>query len=227
MGGRRGKMGEKRRKSCRELQQQQLCKRWWSRLPSQFGTPDWAAEQEQWRAEGAPMCDACGEFGHDREDCPYGESQYEEAWNQGLVGDAAEWFWAVDQTRPRPAPEKEEPLPPSQPEGEEPLPPSQPEGEEPLPPSPPEGEAPSPEAEQQELPLPPPPPPVGEKQELPLPSRQDKPGQEAGGPQPPLHRLLSRARGNIAEKRANPSTTAGPGSPPAIASHGSAAAIAY
>ncbi|MGH0171221.1 UNVERIFIED_CONTAM: hypothetical protein FKN15_060710 [Acipenser sinensis] len=103
------------RKSCKkhqkrqQPQQQQLCKRWWSRVPSQFGPPDWAAEQEQWRAEGAPMCCACGEFGHDREDCPYGDPQYEEAWNQGLVGDAAEWFWAVDQTRPSPAHQREEP----------------------------------------------------------------------------------------------------------------------
>ncbi|MGH0134341.1 UNVERIFIED_CONTAM: hypothetical protein FKN15_000709 [Acipenser sinensis] len=63
--------------------------RWWSRAPTQFGPPNWAAEQEQWRAEGAPMCEACGEFGNDREDCPYGDPQYEEAWNQGLVGDAA------------------------------------------------------------------------------------------------------------------------------------------
>ncbi|MGH0115995.1 UNVERIFIED_CONTAM: hypothetical protein FKN15_060459 [Acipenser sinensis] len=54
------------------------------------------------------MCGACGEFGHDREDCPYGDPQYEEAWNQGLVGDAAEWFWAVDQTRPSPAHRREE-----------------------------------------------------------------------------------------------------------------------
>ncbi|MGH0170793.1 UNVERIFIED_CONTAM: hypothetical protein FKN15_059863 [Acipenser sinensis] len=103
------------RKSCKKQQkrqqpqQQQLCKRWWSRVPSQLGPPDWAAEQEQWRAEGAPMCGACGEFGHDREDCPYGDPQYEEAWNQGLVGDAAEWFWAVDQTRPSPAHQREEP----------------------------------------------------------------------------------------------------------------------
>ncbi|MGH0127223.1 UNVERIFIED_CONTAM: hypothetical protein FKN15_074558 [Acipenser sinensis] len=91
------------RKSCKKQQkrqqpqQQQLCKRWWSRVPSQFGPPDWAAEQEQWRAEGAPMCEACCEFGHDRVDCPYGDPQYEEAWNQGLVGDAAEWFWVRDQ----------------------------------------------------------------------------------------------------------------------------------
>ncbi|RXM31892.1 hypothetical protein EOD39_16451 [Acipenser ruthenus] len=35
--------------------------------------------------EGAPMCGACGEFGHVREDCPYGDPQYEEAWNQGLM----------------------------------------------------------------------------------------------------------------------------------------------
>ncbi|MGH0143570.1 UNVERIFIED_CONTAM: hypothetical protein FKN15_000344 [Acipenser sinensis] len=102
MGGRRGK--EKQQQP-----QQQLRKRWWSRVPSQLGPPDWVAEQEQWRAEGAPMCGACGEFGNDREDCPYGDSQYEEAWNQGLVGDAAEWFWAVDQTRPSPAHQREEP----------------------------------------------------------------------------------------------------------------------
>ncbi|MGH0121272.1 UNVERIFIED_CONTAM: hypothetical protein FKN15_073598 [Acipenser sinensis] len=31
-------------------------------------------------------CSSCGEFGHVREDCPYGDPQYEEAWNQGLVG---------------------------------------------------------------------------------------------------------------------------------------------
>ncbi|KAK6471043.1 macrophage mannose receptor 1-like [Huso huso] len=55
------------------------------------------------------MCGACVEFGHVREDCPYGDPQYEEAWNQGLVGDSAEWFWAVDQTRPSPAPKREEP----------------------------------------------------------------------------------------------------------------------
>ncbi|MGH0134163.1 UNVERIFIED_CONTAM: hypothetical protein FKN15_016614 [Acipenser sinensis] len=108
MGGRRGKGGG-RGKEKRQQPQPQLRKRWWSRVPSQLGPPDWAAEQEQWRAEGAPMCEACGEFGHDREDCPYGDPQYEEAWNQGLVGDAAEWFWAVDQTRPSPAHQREEP----------------------------------------------------------------------------------------------------------------------
>ncbi|MGH0166016.1 UNVERIFIED_CONTAM: hypothetical protein FKN15_049978 [Acipenser sinensis] len=315
MGGRR--MGVKRmgrRKSCRKQQKrqqpqqqqpEQLCKRWWSRVPSQFGPPDWAAEQEQWRAEGAPMCDAYGEFGHDREDCPYGDPQYQEAWNQGLVGDAAEWFLERDQTQPTPKreepkqlqpklapaekecllappqptgeisweaflctshqqrehacwfpplqPEGEKPRPPSQPEGEEPRPPSQPEGEEPLPPSPgaeqqelplpppppPEGEEqelplppplpphegeeqelpllpPPPEGGEQELPLPPPlpppegeeqelpllpPPPEGEEQELPLPSRQDGPEQEAGCPQLPLHRLLSRARGKTARSQ--------------------------
>ncbi|MGH0190707.1 UNVERIFIED_CONTAM: hypothetical protein FKN15_049886 [Acipenser sinensis] len=120
MGGRRGKVGGRRGKEKeKQQQQQQLCKRWWSRVPSQFGPPDWAAEQEQWRKEGAPMCGACGEFGHVREDCPYGDPQYEEAWNQGLVGDAAEWFWAVDQTRPSPAPQREEPERPA-PEREEP-----------------------------------------------------------------------------------------------------------
>ncbi|MGH0124815.1 UNVERIFIED_CONTAM: hypothetical protein FKN15_020050 [Acipenser sinensis] len=110
MGGRRGKVGGRRGKEKeKQQQQQQLCKRWWSRVPSQFGPPDWAAEQEQWRKEGAPMCGACGEFGHVREDCPYGDPQYEEAWNQGLVGDAAECFWAVDQTRPSPPHQREEP----------------------------------------------------------------------------------------------------------------------
>ncbi|MGH0150387.1 UNVERIFIED_CONTAM: hypothetical protein FKN15_017256 [Acipenser sinensis] len=65
MGGRRGKVGGRRGKEKeKQQQQQQLCKRWWSRVPSQFGPPDWAAEQEQWRKEGAPMCGACGEFGH-------------------------------------------------------------------------------------------------------------------------------------------------------------------
>ncbi|MGH0143769.1 UNVERIFIED_CONTAM: hypothetical protein FKN15_054614 [Acipenser sinensis] len=111
MGGRRGRMGGKRKQ-----QPQQLCKRWWSWVPSQFGPPDWAAEQEQWRAEGSPMCDACGEFGHDREDCPYGDPQYEEAWNQGLVGDAAEWFWAVDNNQVSSTPKSEEPeCPPPKP----------------------------------------------------------------------------------------------------------------
>ncbi|MGH0117294.1 UNVERIFIED_CONTAM: hypothetical protein FKN15_013817 [Acipenser sinensis] len=113
MGGRRGKEKEK------QQPQQQLNKRWWSRVPSKFGPPDWAAEQEQWRKEGAPMCGACGEFGHVREDCPYRDPQYEEAWNQGLVGDAAEWFWAVDQTRPSPAHQREEPELPA-PDREEP-----------------------------------------------------------------------------------------------------------
>ncbi|MGH0136053.1 UNVERIFIED_CONTAM: hypothetical protein FKN15_030993 [Acipenser sinensis] len=89
--------------------QQQRNKRWWSQVPTKFGPPDWAAEQEQWRKEGAPMCGACIEFGHVREDCPYGDPQFEEAWNQGLVGDAAEWFWVVDQTRPSQAPKREEP----------------------------------------------------------------------------------------------------------------------
>ncbi|MGH0159634.1 UNVERIFIED_CONTAM: hypothetical protein FKN15_065491 [Acipenser sinensis] len=110
MGGRRGKVGGRRGKEKEKQQpQQQLNKRWWSWVPSKFGPPDWAAEQELWRKEGAPMCGACGEFGHVREDCPYGDPQYEEAWNQGLVGDAAEWFWAVDQTRPSPAHQREEP----------------------------------------------------------------------------------------------------------------------
>ncbi|MGH0159365.1 UNVERIFIED_CONTAM: hypothetical protein FKN15_037327 [Acipenser sinensis] len=82
-------------------QQLQQHKRWWSQVPTQFGPPDWATEQEQWRMEGAPMCGTCGKFSHDREDCPYVDPQYEEAWNQSLVGDAAEWFWAVDQTQLR------------------------------------------------------------------------------------------------------------------------------
>ncbi|MGH0120504.1 UNVERIFIED_CONTAM: hypothetical protein FKN15_066828 [Acipenser sinensis] len=101
-------MGGRERGRRRELllQQQQLKKRWWSRVPSRFGPPDWAAEQEQWRAEGAPMCEACGEFGHDRGDCPYGDPQYEEAWNQGLVGDAAEWFWVREQAQPTPKRER-------------------------------------------------------------------------------------------------------------------------
>ncbi|MGH0130348.1 UNVERIFIED_CONTAM: hypothetical protein FKN15_042185 [Acipenser sinensis] len=155
------------RKSCREQQQrhlqhqQQQHKKWWSRVPTLLGPPDWAAEQKRWRAEGAPLCGACGEFGHDREDCPYGNPLYKEAWNQGLVGDAAEWFWAVDQTRPSTVPKRGEaehvaqegeaqlspttkgephqsqgigeclPLPPPPP-GEEPLPPLLPKGEEPL-----------------------------------------------------------------------------------------------
>ncbi|MGH0173459.1 UNVERIFIED_CONTAM: hypothetical protein FKN15_001819 [Acipenser sinensis] len=106
--GRKKRKGGGRGKEKRQQPQPQLCKRWWSRVPSQLGPPDWAAEQEQWRAEGAPMCEACGEFGHDRGDCPYGDPQYEEAWNQGLVGDAAEWFWAVDQTRPSPAHQRKE-----------------------------------------------------------------------------------------------------------------------
>ncbi|MGH0121254.1 UNVERIFIED_CONTAM: hypothetical protein FKN15_074827 [Acipenser sinensis] len=133
------------RKSCKKQQkrqqpqQQQLNKRWWSRVPSKFGPPDWAAEQEQWRKEGAPMCDACGEFGHVREDCPYGDPQYEEAWNQGLVGDAAEWFWAVDQTRPSPAHQREEPERPA-PEREEPERP-QPQRREPERPQPKRGES--------------------------------------------------------------------------------------
>ncbi|MGH0144234.1 UNVERIFIED_CONTAM: hypothetical protein FKN15_048689 [Acipenser sinensis] len=101
-----------------QQQPQQLNKRWWSRVPTKFGPPDWAAEQEQWRKEGAPMCSTCGEFGHVREDCPYGGPQFEEAWNQGLVGDAAEWFWAVDQTRSSPAPKREEPECPAPKRGE-------------------------------------------------------------------------------------------------------------
>ncbi|MGH0118388.1 UNVERIFIED_CONTAM: hypothetical protein FKN15_023324 [Acipenser sinensis] len=102
-------MGRKSCKKQQKRQQPQQRKRWWSRVPTQFGPPNWAAEQEQWRAEGAPMCEACGEFGHDREDCPYGDPQYEEAWNQGLVGDAAEWFWAVDHTQVSSMPRSEEP----------------------------------------------------------------------------------------------------------------------
>ncbi|MGH0158510.1 UNVERIFIED_CONTAM: hypothetical protein FKN15_035576 [Acipenser sinensis] len=132
------------------------------RIPANTATPGLPSK-------GAPMCGACGEFGHVREDCPYGDPQYEEAWNQGLVGDAAEQFWAVDQTWPSPAPKREEPLPPSLPEGEEPLSPSLPEGEEPLPPSQPEGEKP-----------PPPSPPGGEEQELPLSPPPEGPGQDAG-----------------------------------------------
>ncbi|MGH0143867.1 UNVERIFIED_CONTAM: hypothetical protein FKN15_001563 [Acipenser sinensis] len=102
-------MGRKSCKNQQKRQQVQQRKRWWSRAPTQFGPTNWAAEQEQWRAEGAPMCEACGEFGHDREDCPYGDPQYEEAWNQGLVGDAAEWFWAVDHTQVSSMPRSEEP----------------------------------------------------------------------------------------------------------------------
>ncbi|MGH0167812.1 UNVERIFIED_CONTAM: hypothetical protein FKN15_066139 [Acipenser sinensis] len=102
-------MGRKSCKNQQKRQQLQQRKRWWSRAPTQFGPLNWAAEQEQWRAEGAPMCEACGEFGHDREDCPYGDPQYEEAWNQGLVGDAAEWFWAVDHTQVSSMPRSEEP----------------------------------------------------------------------------------------------------------------------
>ncbi|MGH0177889.1 UNVERIFIED_CONTAM: hypothetical protein FKN15_076456 [Acipenser sinensis] len=82
-------------------QQLQQHKRWWSQVPTQFGPPDWATEQEQWRMEGASMYSTCGKFSHDREDCPYVDPQYEEAWNQSLVGDAAEWFWAVTQTQLR------------------------------------------------------------------------------------------------------------------------------
>ncbi|MGH0119262.1 UNVERIFIED_CONTAM: hypothetical protein FKN15_029631 [Acipenser sinensis] len=67
------------RRQQKRQQPEQLCKRWWSQVPTQFGPPDWAAEQEQWRKEGAPMCGACGEFGHVREDCPYGDPKYEEA----------------------------------------------------------------------------------------------------------------------------------------------------
>ncbi|MGH0140763.1 UNVERIFIED_CONTAM: hypothetical protein FKN15_026153 [Acipenser sinensis] len=162
----------------RELlqQQPQLKKRWWSRVPSQFGPPDWAAEQEQWRAEGAPMCEACGEFGHDRVDCPYGDPQYEEAWNQGLVGDAAEWFWVRNQAQPTPkreepecpAPEWEEPECPA-PEWEEPERPA-PEWEEPERPAPEreEPERPAPEWEEPERPT-----PEWEEPERPVPEREE------------------------------------------------------
>ncbi|MGH0141677.1 UNVERIFIED_CONTAM: hypothetical protein FKN15_045039 [Acipenser sinensis] len=126
-----------RRKRCRQQQlqqQQQESKRWWSRGPTRFGPTDWASEQEQWRREGAPMSGACGEFGQVWEDCPYRDPQYEEVWNQGLVGDAAEWFWAVDWTRPYPEPKREEPEHPA-PEWEEPKHPA-PEWEEPEHPAP-------------------------------------------------------------------------------------------
>ncbi|MGH0120088.1 UNVERIFIED_CONTAM: hypothetical protein FKN15_062778 [Acipenser sinensis] len=109
------------RKSCKKQQkrqqpQPQQSKRWWSRVPTQFGPLNWVAEHEQRRAEGATMYDACGEFGHDRDDCPYGDPQYEEAWNQGLVGEAAEWFWAVDHTQVSSTPRSEEPeCPPPKP----------------------------------------------------------------------------------------------------------------
>ncbi|MGH0170725.1 UNVERIFIED_CONTAM: hypothetical protein FKN15_075025 [Acipenser sinensis] len=69
-----------------QQQPQQLNERWWSRVPTKFGPPDWAAEQEQWRKEGAPMCRACGEFGHVREDCTYRDPQFEEALEPGSGG---------------------------------------------------------------------------------------------------------------------------------------------
>ncbi|MGH0173166.1 UNVERIFIED_CONTAM: hypothetical protein FKN15_064780 [Acipenser sinensis] len=56
---------------------------------------------------------------------------------------------------------------------------------------------PAPPAEEECL-LVPPPPPEKEEQELPLSSRQDGPGEGASSLQPPLHRLLSRARGKTA-----------------------------
>ncbi|KAK6467657.1 serine protease 33-like [Huso huso] len=43
------------RKSCKKQQKQQQSKRWWSRVQTQFGPLDWAAEQEQWRKEGSPI----------------------------------------------------------------------------------------------------------------------------------------------------------------------------
>ncbi|MGH0149206.1 UNVERIFIED_CONTAM: hypothetical protein FKN15_014460 [Acipenser sinensis] len=176
MGGRRGKEKEK------QQPQQQLNKRWWSRGPSKFGPPDWAAEQEQWRKEGAPMCGACGEFGHVMEDCPYGDPQYEEVWNQGLVGDAAEWFWAVDQTRPSPAPQREEPERPA-PEREEPERPA-PEREEPERPAPEreEPERPAPEREEPERPA-----PEREEPERPAPEREEpeRPAPEREEPERP------------------------------------------
>ncbi|RXM27571.1 hypothetical protein EOD39_2944 [Acipenser ruthenus] len=154
-----GRKSGKKQQKLQQPQQQQQCKRWWSRVSTLLGPPDWAAEQERWRTEGAPMCGACGGFGHVREDCPYGDPQYKEAWNQGLVGDVAEWFWVVDQTWSSPAPKREEPLPPLQPKGEEPLPPLQPKGEEPLLPLQPKGEEPLPPLQPKgEEPLPPSPP---------------------------------------------------------------------
>ncbi|MGH0174202.1 UNVERIFIED_CONTAM: hypothetical protein FKN15_070562 [Acipenser sinensis] len=77
------------------------------------------------------MSDSCGEFGHDSEDCPYGDPQYEETWNQGLVGDTAEWFWARDQTQPTPKREGPEQLQPKLAPAEEEclLAPPQPTGE--------------------------------------------------------------------------------------------------
>ncbi|MGH0130867.1 UNVERIFIED_CONTAM: hypothetical protein FKN15_043889 [Acipenser sinensis] len=101
-------------------------------------------------------------------------------------------------------------LPPPPAEGEYLLVPPPPSWEDdlPLPPPPAEGEyllvpPPSPWEDYLPLPAPPaeeecllvPPPPEREEHKLPLFSRQDGPGQDAGGPQPPLHRLLSIARG--------------------------------
>ncbi|MGH0120905.1 UNVERIFIED_CONTAM: hypothetical protein FKN15_014089 [Acipenser sinensis] len=117
-------------------------------------------------------CYLCGEWGHFAINCPLPPEE------RLLV------------PPPPPTAEKEDRLCPSTPaEGAYLLvPPLLSEGEDPLPPSPPGGE-------EQELPLPPSLLPEGEEQELPLPSPLEGPGQDAGGSQQPLHRLLRGARG--------------------------------
>ncbi|MGH0132904.1 UNVERIFIED_CONTAM: hypothetical protein FKN15_043930 [Acipenser sinensis] len=95
-------MRGKRRKSCQKQQQERVERRWLSRDPTQLGPPYWDTKQEQWRAEGAPLCVICREFGHDQGDCPYEDPCFWEAYTMGRVSCASGWFWLLEQQTPSP-----------------------------------------------------------------------------------------------------------------------------
>ncbi|MGH0120078.1 UNVERIFIED_CONTAM: hypothetical protein FKN15_062768 [Acipenser sinensis] len=88
------------RKSCQKQERGE--RRWWSRDPTQLGPQYWDTEQEQWRAEGAPLCVICREFGHDQEDCPYEDPCFWEAYSMGRVSCVSGWFWLLEQQTPSP-----------------------------------------------------------------------------------------------------------------------------
>ncbi|MGH0134363.1 UNVERIFIED_CONTAM: hypothetical protein FKN15_072353 [Acipenser sinensis] len=93
-------MRGKRRKSGQKQQQERVERRWWSRDPTQLGPPYWDTEQEQWRAEGVPLCVICREFGHDQGDCPHEDPCFWEAYTMGRVSCASGWFWLLEQQTP-------------------------------------------------------------------------------------------------------------------------------
>ncbi|MGH0137898.1 UNVERIFIED_CONTAM: hypothetical protein FKN15_074454 [Acipenser sinensis] len=105
MGGKR--LGG-RRKSCQKQQQERGERRWWSWDPTQQGPPYWDTEQEQFRAEGSPLCVICREFGHGQEDCPYEDLCFWKAYSMGRVSCASGWFWLLEQQTPSPPQAKRE-----------------------------------------------------------------------------------------------------------------------